>query len=161
MLFRSGFYSLRVWCSNGAKNWSSDIALSCKNTSNNQFKLLSLVPKFIDVTKECENYVTMLNKATQIKVTQTEIETYICNLLGFKPHELIEQSKKMRNIFDAINASAHIEMSNTGKNLFSLLQGATRWVTHDFAEGNTEKILYTEGAKYNQKAHILTLAMMN
>ena len=112
-------------------------------------------------SKMTDLHVQMLNEAVKVKVTDTKVQEFICNLLGFKPAELNERSTRTRNIFDAINASAAIEMSNTGKNLFSLLQGVTRYTTHDLAKGDEEAILYNRASVINRDAHQLVFAELN
>ena len=156
-----GFFSLRLWCSNGAKNWQKDVDVSMKNTANNQHKLLAMTNEIIKVSQMTENHVLLLNEAVKVKVTDKNVQDFICKLLGFKPAELNEISTRKRNIFDAINASAAIEMSNTGKNLFSLLQGVTRYTTHDLAKNDEEALLYNRAAVINREAHQLVFAQLN
>ena len=62
---------------------------------------------------------------------------------------------------DAINNSVAIEMQNTGANLFSLLQGATRYTTHEAANGSEEKLMYASAGKTSDLAHQLIFDMVN
>ena len=62
---------------------------------------------------------------------------------------------------DAINNSVAIEMQNTGANLFSLLQGVTRYTTHEAANGSEEKLMFTSAAKTSDLAHQLIFDMVN
>lgn len=41
---------------------------------------------------------------------------------------------------------------------FSVLQGITRYTTHDLCNGNIEGLLFDNAAKINQRAHELILS---
>jgi hypothetical protein len=49
-------------------------------------------------------------------------------------------------------------MDNTGQTAFSLLQGITRYTTHNLAKGSEEVLMYDHAAKLNKIAHELVLA---
>ena len=63
------------------------------------------------------------------------------------------------NIFDEINAQTLIEMNNTGKTAYSLLQGTTRYLTHIVAENSEEEILFSNVATTNQLAHSVIFSL--
>ena len=156
-----GFYALRLWCANGAKNWQKDVALSMKNTKGNQAKLAYFTNEIIKVVDMTATHVEMLNKASLKPVSQAEINSFFKELTGYDMKEYNDLSTKARKIMDAINEATAIEMQNTGANLFSLLQGVTRYTTHNLGENNMEKILYATSNKLNQKAHELVFAELN
>lgn len=156
-----GFYSLRLWCANGAKNWQKDVDLSMKNTKGNVTKIPYFASEIIKAASMTEQHVQLLNKAALKQVKQADINTFIESLTGYNLAEYEELKTKSRNIVDKINECVAIEMQNTGTNLFSLLQGVTRYTTHELADNNMEKILYSTANTYNQKAHELVYQNLN
>lgn len=157
-----GFYALRLWCQNGAKNWKKDVELAMKNTAKNQAKMLTFTNEIIKVVSMTENYVQLLNNASLKAIKQSDIDRFLTELTGYNVKEYNQLTTRKRNILDAINGSIVIEMQNTGANMFSLLQGITRYTTHDFAENSQEKLLYSKTAiDMNTKAHELAFAELN
>jgi hypothetical protein len=156
-----GFYSLRLWCANGAKNWEKDVEISLKNTKGNTTKITYFASEIIKAASMTEQHVRLLNKAALKAVKQAEIDFFIEQLTGYNLEEYEEMKTKSRKIVDKISECVAIEMQNTGDNLFSLLQGVTRYTTHELAENNIEKILYATPAKYNETAHKLTYQLLN
>jgi hypothetical protein len=156
-----GFYALRLWCANGAKNWKKDVDLAMKNTTNNQAKLMYFTDEIIKATNMINNHVEILNKAVNVQVNQATIDKFLTDLTGYDVKEYKDLNTRKRNILDSINGNVAIEMSNTGNNLFSLLQGITRYTTHNLAEGNMEKILYASAGSMNETAHQLVFAQLN
>jgi hypothetical protein len=156
-----GFFSYRLWCSNGAKNWQKDVDLAMKNTLNNQAKIMTFTNEIIKVVDMTNAHVNMLNNACLKAVTQKEIDAFMVKLTGADVKGNKEISTRQRNILDAINGAVAIEMQNTGANLFSLLQGVTRYTTHSLASNDMEKILYAKPSALNQTAHELVYAALN
>jgi len=156
-----GFYALRLWCQNGAKNWQKDVDLTMKNTSGNQAKILTFTHEILKVVTMTENYVQLLNNASLKAIKQSDIDRFLTELTGYDAKDYANLKTRQRNILDAINGSVAIEMQNTGANLFSLLQGVTRYTTHDVAENDMEKILYARANALNTKAHELVYAELN
>jgi hypothetical protein len=156
-----GFYSLRLWCANGAKNWKKDVDLSMKNTLKNQAKLMYFSNELLTATNMIDSQVGFLNKAVNIQVNQSTIDKFLTELTGYDVKAYKDLSTKSRNILDSINNSVAIEMQNTGANAFSLLQGITRYTTHNLADGNMEKILYASASSMNENAHKLIFAQVN
>ena len=156
-----GFYALRLWCANGAKNWKKDVDIAMKNTTNNQARLLTFTNEILKVVAETENYVNLLNTASLKAVTQKQIDSFITELTGYDLAEYSELKSNQRKILDAINEAVAIEVQNTGANMFSLLQGVTRYTTHEVANGDMEKILYATANKINTTAHQLVYEELN
>lgn len=156
-----GFYSLRLWCANGAKNWRKDVDLAMKNTQGNTSKIAYFTNEIVKVAAMTEQHVQMLNKAALKQVKQSEIDAFMTELTGYNVAEYNDLTTRKRNILDAINEAVAIEMQNTGANLFSLLQGVTRYTTHNVAEGDMAKILYARANELNTKAHELVHAELN
>ena len=156
-----GFYSFRLWCANGAKNWQKDVDLSMKNTSSNQAKILTFTNEILKVVSMTENYTKLLDNAALKAITQAKIDTFLTELTGYDVKDYTNLKTRQRNTLDAINGAVAIEVQNTGANLFSLLQGITRYTTHNVAERNMEKILYATANNMNTKAHELVYAELN
>jgi hypothetical protein len=156
-----GFYALRLWCANGAKNWKKDVDLAMKNTTNNQAKIMYFTDEIIKATNMINSHVEVLNKAVNVQVNQSTIDKFLTELTGYDVKEYKDLNTRKRNILDSINGNIAIEMSNTGNNLFSVLQGVTRYTTHELAKGNEEKILYASANTINETAHQLVFAQMN
>jgi len=156
-----GFYSLRLWCSNGAKNWRKDVDLAMKNTQGNVSKISYFTSEIVKAAAMTESHVELLNNAALKSIKQSDIDKFMTELTGYNVKEYNDLNTRKRNILDAINQSVAIEMKNTGNNLFSLLQGVTRYTTHNLAEGNIESILYARANDLNTKAHELVYAELN
>jgi hypothetical protein len=156
-----GFYSLRLWCKNGAKNWQKDVDLSMKNTKGNVIKVSYFTNEILKAAEMTKNHVELLNQSVLKSVNQKDIDTFLTALTGYDVKEYNDLNTRKRNILDAINQSVAIEMQNTGANLFSLLQGVTRYTTHNLAEGDQETILFASAAKMNETAHQLVYAELN
>lgn len=150
-----GFMTLRLWCTNGAKNWKRDVDLSLKNTLNNQSKVLYFTNEIITASEQVESHVQLLNEAVKKPIVQADIDKFLTDLTGYDVKSYNELTTRRRNILDAINQSVAIEMQNTGANLFSLLQGVTRYTSHSLGKGNAEALLFEKGAELNQTAHSL------
>jgi hypothetical protein len=112
-----GFYSLRLWCANGAKNWKKDVDLSMKNTLKNQAKLMYFSNELLTATNMIDSQVAFLNKAVNVQVNQATIDKFLTELTGYDVKEYKELNTRKRNILDSINGNIAIEMSNTGNNL--------------------------------------------
>lgn len=156
-----GFYSLRLWCANGAKNWKKDVDLAMKNTQGNVSKIAYFTNEIVKAAAMTESHVELLNNAALKSIRQADIDKFMTDLTGYNVKEYNDLTTRKRNILDAINQSVAIEMQNTGNNLFSLLQGVTRYTTHNLAEGNIESILYARANDLNTKAHELVFAELN
>jgi hypothetical protein len=156
-----GFYSLRLFCSNGAKNWRKDVDLSLKNTTNNQAKLMTFTNEIITAANEVENYVGLLNMSALKSIKQSDIDNFLTKLTGYSVKEYSELTTRKRNILDKINQSIAIEIKSTGASYFSLLQGITRYTTHDLAKNDIDSILFSSANQMNETAHQLVFASLN
>jgi len=156
-----GFSSLRLWCTNGAKNWKKDIELSLKNTTNNQAKMLTFTNEVIKAANETENYVQFMNVASLKSIKQSQIDAFLTSLTGYSVKEYTDLTTRKRNILDSINRSIAIEVQNTGASYFSLLQGITRYTSHDLAKGDMDSVMYGHASQMNERAHQLIFAELN
>lgn len=150
----------RVWCENGCTNTISQ-NVAFKNTINNHVKIYNLCQYIEQSVKNSDDFVTNIGRLVDIKVTQKEIDTFLTKVTGYDVQEYKDLTTRKRNILDAINANIAIEAKNTGDNLFSLVNGITRYTTHDMSEGNEEKLFYSSSAKMNINALNLAFAELN
>jgi hypothetical protein len=155
-----GFYAYRLWCANGAKSWKKDIGLSYKNTANNHAKSMAYSHEILKAIANVNEYQNSLKTLIETPVTAKQAEAFYLKLTGTSLQDAKEISTRRRNIMDAINNSVAIEMQNTGANLFSLLQGATRYTTHEAANGSEEKLMFASAAKTSDLAHQLIFEMV-
>lgn len=155
-----GFFSLRLFCTNGAKNWKKDVDLSMKNTLKNQSKILYFTNEIIKASEQVNDYVHLLNETVKKRIVQSDIDKFLTVLTGYNVAEYKDLTTRRRNTLDSINQSVAIEMQNTGANLFSLVQGITRYTTHDLSKGSAENLLFERGAEMNQTAHNLAATML-
>lgn len=153
-----GFSTLRVWCSNGAKSWKSDYALSYKNTKNNVDKYMLFTEQIIKTVTDVEEYVKFLGNLSKKSITQSQLDDFYMNMFGVNRNNYHEAHKRSQNIFDRINQAVAIEQQNTGNNAFSLLQGITRYTSHELAEVE-EDIYFGNAAVINQQAHQLIYSL--
>lgn len=156
-----GFLSLRCFCNNGAKNWQKDVDLSLKNTTKNQAKLMYFTNEIITAATQVDNYVELLNMVVKKSVKQSDIDKFLTTLTGYSVKDYTELTTRKRNILDSINKQMAIEIQNTGANWFSVLQGVTRYTTHDLAKKNVESILFASASQMNERAHQLVFAQLN
>ena len=155
------FSAFRLWCSNGAKGWQKDIDLSMKNTLSNQAKLLYFTNEVIKAAEGVDKYVGFLNNSVVKNVKQSDIDTFLTALTGYNVKEYNDLTTRKRNILDSINRAIVTEIQNTGANYFSLLQGITRYTTHDLAKGDEEALLFAHASQMSDKAHQLIFAELN
>jgi len=155
------FSALRLWCKNGAKGWQKDINLTLKNTLLNQAKLLYFTNEIIKAVEGVDNYVGLLNNASKKSIKQSEIDAFLTALTGYNVAEKAELTTRKRNILDSINRAIVTEIQNTGASYFSLLQGVTRYTTHDLAKGDEEALLFAHASQMSDKAHQLVFAELN
>lgn len=167
--FRTGFdgltkstiteYYNRLWCANGCSHPHQQ-TLGFKNTLNNHVKIYNLCNYIMDTVQEGEAFLTRLGQLSEIKFTAKQKDEFIRKVTGFGFEEYKDLNTRKRNILDAINESVAIEANNTGNNMFSLVNGITRYVTHNKAEKDEEAVIYnTTNQKLTNKA--LTLAFSN
>lgn len=155
------FSALRLWCANGAKGYQKDIELTMKNTANNQAKLLYFTNEIINAVNGVDRYVGLLNNASKKSIKQSEIDAFLTALTGYNAKEQSELTTRKRNILDSINRAITIEVQNTGASYFSLLQGITRYTTHDLAKNDEEALLFAHASKMSDEAHRLVFAELN
>jgi hypothetical protein len=165
LVFKTGFdgqtrcslsyMTYRLWCKNGAARWQSDYAISFKNTKNNNYKVMSFVDSIIKISNEVDSYIEVLNRLNELNVNDEYINNYINSVFGFNPKEYNDMTKKRQAVMDKINESILIEMNNTGANKFSLLQGVTRFLSHNY---NSDNLIYGVANKLNSLAHTLILS---
>jgi hypothetical protein len=155
------FSAYRKWCANGAKGWQKDIDLSMKNTLLNQAKLLYFTNEVIKAANGVDKYVGLLNNASKKSIKQSEIDAFLTALTGYNVKEQSELTTRKRNILDSINRAIVTEIQNTGASYFSLLQGITRYTTHDLAKGDEEALLFAHASQMSDKAHQLIFAELN
>lgn len=153
------FSSYRLWCSNGAGNWQKDIELALKNTVNNHVKVMMFCDEIMKVQGMANEYVQKLGELAAKKVSQSKLDAFLTKLTGYDVAQYKDLTTKRRNILDRINESVAIEAANTGMNEFSLLQGITRYTTHDLCGGdaNHEDLYFANAAKLSNAAHAMLM----
>jgi hypothetical protein len=101
-----------------------------------------------------------LSKLAKKEVTQSQIDSILSKVIGYNQAEYKELTTRKRNILDRINQSVAIEQKDLGNNLYSLLQGITRYTSHDISEG-LDDTFFGNAAIINQKAHTEVFALLN
>jgi hypothetical protein len=128
------------------KAWKKDIALSFKNTKGNNGKELLLCNEIFKAIENNDNHIELLNHLATINVTKAQVKEFVSKLTTY---DLATESTRQKNILDKLLCDIETEMNGTGANAFSLLQGVTRYTTHQMDETS---LLYGQGAKYNFQA---------
>lgn len=147
-----GVYTHRVFCSNGCARWDADVNLNWKNTKNSLAKVVTFSDKIVKIIETNEDYIFKLGKLNEVKMTRKQMDAYIEKVFGYDLSDVENMHARSRKVLDAINAAIGIESANTGMNAFSLLQGITRYTTHDLAEGNETNITFQRARMFNDKA---------
>jgi hypothetical protein len=152
------YSTYRLWCSNGAGKWDGGYSLSFKNTKGNADKYLLFTEQIIKTTEDVEKYIKSLDELVKKPVSQEQLDEFYLRITGVNKHNYEEAHGKSQNIFNALQNAVMIESANTGMNAFSLLQGATRFSTHNLAEVE-EDLYFGNAAILNQTAHQLVYAL--
>jgi len=162
LLFTTGFdtqtkssltYSTyRMWCSNGAKKWTNDYALSFKNTKGNADKFLLFTEQIIKTNEDVEEYVKSLGQLAKKAISPEQLDDFYMRITGVNKHNYEQAHGKSQNVFNSLQEAVMIEANNTGMNAFSLLQGATRYSSHELAEVE-EDLYFGNAAVFNKTAH--------
>lgn len=149
----------RLWCENGSGSWENHAIYKFKNTILNQTKVPYFASKIVETIATTDKYKEQLNELVKIKVTKKQMQDYIKLAFGYDIAEIEDMNKKSRNTLDAINRSIGIETENTGMNLYSLLQGATRYLTHERASDYNDLLFNPTIEKMNTTVHKAAFAI--
>lgn len=149
--------SLRLVCTNGAKHWQKAISFKFKNTIGNLDKPALMCNEIIKAIANSDKYVENLNELVKIPVTLEQRNLFISKLTGYNVQEFKDLTTRKQNIINSIQNSIATEIETTGSTMFSLLQGITRYTTHELAGGRLEDVLFDNAAKLNQTAHQLVM----
>lgn len=168
LLFTTGFdvstkssltYSTyRLWCSNGAKSWRNEYAISFKNTKGNADKYLLFSEQIIKTNQDVEEYVKSLGQLAKKPITQEQLDEFYLRVTGVNKHNYEASHGKSQNIFNSLQNAFMIESANTGMNAFSLLQAGTRYASHELAEVE-EDLYFGNAATFNQTVHELVYSL--
>lgn len=151
------FETFRQICSNGMKGWAKDMSLSFKNTKGNMGKDTLLVKEIYKGLQAYESHVDFLNHVSQINISKSELKAFAMSVTGYKSDDVMTTRKA--NILDRIVEDIEIEMQTTGQTAFSLLQGITRYTTHNLTGSGVESTLFGTANKLNHKAVDLVSVM--
>lgn len=155
-----GFSTLRLFCENGARGWRQEKGLSFKNTIGNQAKALLFCDQIADCIADIQNYKDGLELLAKTPVTQKQIDEFLTKVTGYDMKEYKDFKTKRRNIIDRINESVAIEQQQLGMSLYTLLNGITRYTTHDLAGGSVDNVMYGGAERMNRIAHQEAFAMV-
>jgi len=168
--FRTGFdgltktsiteYMYRLWCSNGASSPHSQV-MSFKNTTNNHMKIYNLCGYIANTIEKNNEFLIDFGRMASLRIDSNELDSFIKKVTGLSAKDYKTMSAQSRTMLDAINRSVAIEMSNTGDNLFSVVNGFTRYATHDKSNKNEEKLLYSSVNTLVQNTFSVALAQLN
>ncbi len=150
----------RVWCENGCTNTQSQ-SVAFKNTINNHAKIFNLCQYIEQSVKNSDDFMLNIGKLSTIEMSQTEIDNFLTKLTGYDVKAYKDLTTRKRNILDSINAAIGIEKANTGANMFSIVNGITRYTTHDLSKGEAESLFYGSSAKMNSNALNLAFATIS
>jgi hypothetical protein len=146
------FYTNRLVCSNGMKKPHLDYDINYKNTKNNSMKYLYFASEIVKTNLDLDNYVNTLNEFCKRKVTQKQIDSFLFDLIGTDSKNYHERKSKSQRIFDDINNSVAMEESILGDmSVYTLMQGITRYTTHNVAKSSTD-LLFERASIINQTA---------
>jgi hypothetical protein len=151
----------RVWCSNGCSSMVKGQNLAFKNTTNNHIKIYNLTEHIAKSLKESERFAINLDRLADIDITREMKDSFISKVTGYNVKEYKELTTRKQNILDRINRDIGIEMSNTGSNLFSLVNGITRYTTHEVSRGDETKLFYSSADTMNKKALNFAFSNLN
>lgn len=163
LLFKTGFdgktmtsvsyYTKRLWCMNGASSWKSDYNIAFKNTTNSQNKIFNLCEGITQINADVEDYIRLLNDLALKPITKAMEDEYFLRVFGINKTTYQEEKTRRQNILNSIHEATAIELNNTGNNLFSLINGTTRYLSHNIASQSEEALMYSGAAVTNTLAH--------
>lgn len=148
------FKTLRLTCKNGAKSWKNEIDLAYKNTLGNQSKIGLMTKEVLQINTQLNDYHKELEKLVNMKVSNKGIQDFYFALLGYSYTDYKDLHKKSQTLLDKINESVAIEEKELGMSKYTLLQGITRYVSHELSE---ESLLYGSGQRLSKQAHQILL----
>lgn len=155
------YRTMRLWCLNVATS-PMETQLSFKNTLKNHLKSAMLFCDEIWSTlKLIETNNSNLKEMVNIKYTAKMMDEFLTKVIGYNAKDYKDLTTRKRNILDKINQSVAIESQNTGNNLFSLVQGISRYTTHGMANGDEESLLFSTANKLSVDAHKLAVSYLN
>lgn len=148
------FELYRLWCANGCASWMKDESISYKNTRGNNLKgmLYYMADQMVKVIGNISEYKDRLNLLVSRPVSQKQIDNFLLDVIGKSGENIAELTTHSRNMLDRINECVAIEMQNTGANAYSLLQGITRYTSHDVLDGDLDMIGFNKAGRMNKKA---------
>ena len=153
-----GYQTKRLWCENGASKIADDVTiLSVKNTKKNQGKLLLNATHLMEAENRLDAYLDRVGQLAKKEFNQKTLDEFFIKLTGYNIADHKAMTEKQRAIVDALNRAVGIEASNSGTNFFSVLQGVTRYTTHDMCKGDaySPDLIYRQAGKTLAKAHAL------
>lgn len=150
----------RLFCLNGCTSTKSQ-NIAFKNTLNNHAKIFNLCQYIEQSTINSDTFVTNMGQLADIKMNQKQIDAFLIKLTGYDVKSYKDLTTRKRNILDSINAAIGIEKASTGANMFSIVNGITRYTTHDLSKGSKESLYYDASAKMNVNALNLAFAMVD
>lgn len=152
--------SYRIWCDNGCGLWESEMVIGFKNTATADAKRILFAEQILQQVEHIRSYTDFLDKIAEIEVTKQNIDRFLSDLIGKDVDEVRDVNNMARKRLDKIESAINIEVENTDMTLYSLLQGVTRFTTHDVAKGDYNKIHFNSVAsKTNDRAHQLAADM--
>lgn len=153
-----GFSVLRLVCMNGNKGWKDEISINFKNTTGNHAKAITFLDEIKEVQFSVNNYKQEMESLASKKVDKQQINDFYKQLLGYNYDDYADLHKKSQNILDSINQSVLIEASALNLTELSLVNGVTRYVTHNLKNQNKEEnYLYGAGESLNRRCHQILL----
>lgn len=149
----------------------TDQILICTNgLTRNEYKKFFSLRHTENMEKQMDDFSTMVKRFDEVyekhygfyerlkeeKVTKTTAYDFIDELVGVDfSKEDVEETTHTRsyNLGVALKSQIATSFREQGGNMFALLQGVTRYTTHDLAAGDITSQMYGNGYRVNNKAY--------
>ena len=122
----------------------------------NQAKIMNFTNEISLLKLQVSDYQMQLEIIANINYTTREVNNFFTGLLGYSIQDYKSLHAKSRGILDSINESVAIEEQSLKMSPYTLLQGVTRYVTHNLNR-NEESYLFGSGEQLIKRAHELIL----
>jgi len=143
------YFSHRLWCANGAVSANAELSLAIKNCAGNQSKIPGMISSIAEILSQSSSYFNLLERSNAVTISEQVRTNFVHHVLGYDV--TAELATRAINRIDSMQASIAIEVDNTGNTAFSLLQGATRFLSR---ETDVQGLLYSPTfVGQNQRAH--------
>lgn len=155
-----GLYSWRQICGNGMHAWVEDenASMKAKHTKRKNSQVLEFCGEIYRQLEMSTIMDEQWKKMSTIKVSNDQVEKYIDKVFGIKDRKTM--STRMNSIIHDVNEAMAEEFAYGDRNIWTMLNGVTRYTNHMAVNASDEYITTATGRKTNDVAQQIALEMI-